>query len=84
MPRSDIHAAWITGFGLEGSAGLSDARLAYWSFSKTIIATCALKLVDAGALDGDTPLDQRRCTRRQLLAHMLGKCLADYACQLLA
>jgi CubicO group peptidase (beta-lactamase class C family) len=76
MPRSDIHAAWITGSGREGSVGASDARFPYWSFTKTIIATCALKLVEAGALDLDAPLDQGGYTLRQLLAHTSG--LPDY------
>lgn len=60
----------------EGGAGPSGARFPYWSFTKTAISICALKLVEAGALNLDTPLNGHPYCLRQLLAHTSG--LPDY------
>jgi len=74
-PR-EFHAAWITASGRTGSAGPSDARFPYWSFTKTIIAASALRLVEDSMLDLDAALDPRGYSLRQLLAHTSG--LPDY------
>lgn len=48
----------------------------WWSFSKTVIATAALVLVDQGKLCLDIPLKGQTFTLRQLLQHTSG--LPDY------
>jgi len=48
----------------------------WWSFTKLVIATAALKLVEKGLLDLDGRLPGRRFTLRQLLQHEAG--LPDY------
>lgn len=76
MSQPNIHSCWITSSGGEGFEGKSDARFPYWSFTKTTIAICALKLVEGGALELDTPLAGERYSLRQLLNHTSG--LPDY------
>lgn len=48
----------------------------WWSFTKTAIAICALRLVEEGALHLDEPVDGREYTLAQLLRHEAG--LPDY------
>jgi len=55
---------------------LDDLPVAWWSFTKTILAAAALALVDAGRLSLDAPLAGRCYTLRQLLQHRAG--LPDY------
>ncbi|MGE3295233.1 MAG: serine hydrolase domain-containing protein [Geminicoccaceae bacterium] len=60
----------------------SQAVVPWWSFTKTLIAACALRLVEQGRLDLDRPLPERPYTLRQLLRHRAGVGnyggLADY------
>jgi CubicO group peptidase (beta-lactamase class C family) len=53
-----------------------DAPLPWWSFTKTVIATAALRLVSQGRLDLDAPVHGRAFSLRQLLRHRAG--LPDY------
>ncbi|WP_119165558.1 serine hydrolase domain-containing protein [Algihabitans albus] len=76
MPEFEVHSHWVTSSGRDGYAGVSDACFPYWSFTKTAIAIATLKLVEAGALDLDAPLDGQAYSLRQLLAHTSG--LPDY------
>ena len=76
MASPELHAHWITASGREGGDGPADARFPYWSFTKTAIAICALKLVEAQALDLDSCLAGHPFTLRQLLRHSSG--LPDY------
>jgi CubicO group peptidase (beta-lactamase class C family) len=76
MTVQAAHSYWITASGREGSSGIVDARFPYWSFTKTVISVCALKLVERGALDLDAKLDGKPYTPRQLLNHTSG--LPDY------
>ena len=48
----------------------------WWSFTKLVIATAALKLVEMGSLNLDRPLPGRAFTLRQILQHEAG--LPDY------
>ncbi|WP_417588557.1 serine hydrolase domain-containing protein [Pararhodobacter oceanensis] len=76
MTAHPVHSYWITRSGRAGSIGSPDARFPYWSFTKTVIAICALKLVERGALDLDENLSGKPYTLRQLLNHSSG--LPDY------
>ncbi len=76
MTGRELHSHWRNASGIEGGDGLHDALFPYWSFTKTAIAICALKLVERGMLALDTPLDRQPYTLRQLLRHSAG--LPDY------
>ncbi len=76
MIERETHAHWIARSGREGCVGAADALFPYWSFTKTAISICALKLAEDGALDLDARLDGEPHTLRQLLAHTSG--LPDY------
>lgn len=81
LPWHAIRASGAEG----GTAG--DLRFPWWSFSKTLLAICALALAEEGALDLDAPLDlpspapmpipMSMPTPRQLIAQTSG--LPDYA-----
>ncbi|WP_353471929.1 serine hydrolase [Salipiger sp. H15] len=57
-------------------SGTGAEILPYWSFTKTALAICALKLVEAGRLELDAPLKDAPYSLRQLLEHSAG--LPDY------
>ncbi|MEP3329171.1 serine hydrolase domain-containing protein [Sedimentitalea sp.] len=76
MSKQEIHTSWIANSGRRGGNAHERARFPYWSFSKTAIAICALKLVEVQALDLDEPLQGHPFTLRQLLGHTSG--LPDY------
>jgi CubicO group peptidase (beta-lactamase class C family) len=63
-PGSRVH--------FSGEAGL----VPWWSFTKTVLATTALRLVETGALALDEPVGGERYTLRHLLRHEAG--LPDY------
>lgn len=48
----------------------------YWSFTKTVIAICALRMVEQGRIAPDAPLAGQDASLRQLLTHTSG--LPDY------
>jgi CubicO group peptidase (beta-lactamase class C family) len=50
----------------------STALVPWWSFTKTLIAACALRLAEQGRLALDVPLGGRPYTTRQLLQHCAG------------
>lgn len=72
-----VHSAWIAGDGSAGSAGSATSLFPWWSFTKTVLAIAALRLVDLGRLDLDTLRPGRPYTLRQLLQHRAG--VPDYA-----
>lgn len=76
MIKQEVHASWIARSGRKGGNDHERARFPYWSFSKTAIAICALKLVEAQALNLDERLKDHPFTLRQLLGHTSG--LPDY------
>ncbi|MDB3935514.1 beta-lactamase family protein [Granulosicoccus sp.] len=76
MNNHEVHAYWIASEGHEGQVGSSDALFPFWSFTKTVISACALKLVEDGSLDLNARLPGEPFSLRQLLAHTSG--LADY------
>lgn len=76
MPDREHHAFRITPEGEEACAGDMAARFPYWSFTKTVIAICALRLADEGVLGLGDRAGAASCTLRQLLTHRSG--LRDY------
>ena len=52
--------------------GSSTAVVPWWSFTKTLIAACALRLVEDGRLALDAPLAAGPYTLRHLLQHRAG------------
>jgi Beta-lactamase class C and other penicillin binding proteins len=74
--KGSIHSFWVAANGRSGGVGEPDLLFPYWSFTKTVIAICALKLVERGKLDLDAPLAGEVFSPRQLLAHTAG--LPDY------
>lgn len=77
MADIDMHSFVLKSSHPAGQAsGDMAALFPYWSFTKTVIALCALKLVEQGDLDLDMHPDGQPYTLRQLLAHTAG--VADY------
>ncbi len=76
METQSISTAWMTMSGRSGGDSPEGARFPYWSFSKTAIAICALKLTDEHLVDLDAPHNGHPFTLRQLLGHSSG--LPDY------
>jgi CubicO group peptidase (beta-lactamase class C family) len=76
MERRRISTAWITISGRIGGNSPEGARLPYWSFSKTAVSICALKLAEKHLVDLDAPHKEHPFTLRQLLGHTSG--LPDY------
>ena len=76
MSAPPMHAHWITASGREGAEGDAEALFPWWSFGKTVIAACALRLVEDGRLELDARCEGGDWTLRQLLAHRAG--LPDY------
>lgn len=77
MQATAVHSFWISTDGNAGAHGDASLLFPYWSFTKTIIAICALKLHEHGVVDLDDRLDGERFTLRQLLNHTSG--LPDYS-----
>lgn len=74
MPQSVFQTAVIKNGNLsESSHGVV---VPWWSFTKTVLATAALRLVVKGDLRLDESVDEQPYTLRQLLQHRSG--LADY------
>lgn len=71
-----FHSFWITASGKTGQSGSHVARFPYWSLTKTALAIVALRLVERGTLDLETPLPDQSYSLRHLLAHTSG--LPDY------
>lgn len=71
-----FHRYCITASGEEWGEGSDTALFPYWSFTKTVIAICALRLSENGVLDLDSPVSDEPFTLRQLLMHISG--LPDY------
>ena len=71
-----FHSAWIGTDGTTGVVGSAAARFPWWSFTKTVLAICAMRLLERGMLDLDSPRPGRTYTLRQLLQHRAG--VPDY------
>jgi CubicO group peptidase (beta-lactamase class C family) len=72
MGERAFHSAWITDDAPMGVAGAAFAVFPWWSFTKTVIAVAAMRLVEAGKLKLDEPRPGKPFTLRQLLTHRSG------------
>lgn len=72
MSGRQYHAAWITDDGKTGEAGAYAALFPWWSYSKTMLAACALRLVERKAVELNTALPGQTYSLRQLLNHTAG------------
>lgn len=75
-PGAGVHSCCIDAAGDETHGSDAGLVFPYWSFTKTVIAACALKLAERGVLALDAPLPGRDFSLRQLLHHASG--LPDY------
>lgn len=74
--QREYHSAWIGSDDRVQSQGDDSALFPWWSFTKTVIAVCALRLVEQGWLTLDERLPGKPYTLRQLLQHRSG--VPDY------
>jgi D-alanyl-D-alanine carboxypeptidase len=74
-PRKSLLTARIGAAG-QPNHHADQARVPWWSFTKTALAAAALKLVARGRLALDDQIEGRRYTLRQLLQHQAG--VPDY------
>jgi CubicO group peptidase (beta-lactamase class C family) len=72
MQTRSFHSAWFLSDGASGSSGAASSVFPWWSFTKTAIAICALRLVEDGQLELDALRPHRPYTLRQLLQHRAG------------
>ncbi|MCV3273087.1 serine hydrolase domain-containing protein [Roseobacter sinensis] len=76
MNSQPIHCHWITTQNRQGGDSPAKGLFPYWSFTKTAISICALKLVEGAHLRLDARLPGQPFSLRQLLQHTSG--LPDY------
>ncbi len=76
MGTRTFHSAWLSHGGPISVSGAADALFPWWSFTKTVLAVAALRLVEAGRLELDAPRPGSPYTLRQLLTHRAG--VANY------
>jgi len=76
VAESEFHSAWMISEGAVGLTGASTALFPWWSFTKTVLAIAALRLVEEGCLSLDDPRPGKPFTLRQLLTHRAG--VPDY------
>ena len=72
MQSDRFHAAWISADGSVSTSGAAEAIFPWWSFTKTVLAIAALRLVEQGRLDLDAPRPGKPYSLRQLLNHRAG------------
>lgn len=72
MGERSFHSAWLTHDALVRVAGAAFALFPWWSFTKTVLAVAAMRLVEAGRLELDAPRPGKPYTLRQLLTHRAG------------
>ncbi|NPD20381.1 serine hydrolase domain-containing protein [Alterinioella nitratireducens] len=69
-------SAWMDRDEGAGGDGPEGALFPWWSFTKTVMSICALRLAEAGALDLEEPLPGRPYSILHLMAHRAG--VRDY------
>ena len=66
------HIAWLRDHDLGGIPKTETALFPWWSFTKTVLAIVALRLVEDGRLELDGKRPGKPYTLRQLLQHRAG------------
>jgi D-alanyl-D-alanine carboxypeptidase len=72
MTTRPFHSAWLLGEGPAAANGAASGRFPWWSFTKTVLAICVLRLAEAGRLQLDARQPGKAFTLRQLLLHRAG------------
>jgi CubicO group peptidase (beta-lactamase class C family) len=72
MRKPSFHSAWLVGDRALSVQGSASGIFPWWSFTKSVLAIAALRLVEAGKLELDTLRPHRPYTLRQLLMHRAG------------
>lgn len=67
-----FHSAWVVDGAPAAGTGATLDPFPWWSFTKTVLAIAALRLVEAGKLELDAPRPHEPYTLRQLLLHRAG------------
>ena len=76
MTTGQIHSAQIRSGGATRLTGCHEAIFPWWSFTKTLIAVAAMRLVEQGKLDLDDRLPHKPYSTRHLMQHRAG--VPDY------
>jgi CubicO group peptidase (beta-lactamase class C family) len=76
MTMGELHSAWINRDGSTRVSGSCSSLFPWWSFTKTVLSICALRLAEDNLLSLDTLRPNRPYTLRQLLQHRAG--VANY------
>jgi CubicO group peptidase (beta-lactamase class C family) len=72
MTDTEFHSVWVKDDGSTGFSGSCSSLFPWWSFTKTILAICSLRLVENNLLNLDTLRATGPYTLRQLLQHRAG------------
>jgi CubicO group peptidase (beta-lactamase class C family) len=72
MEGRSCHSAWLVGDAPVRVAGAAFALFPWWSFTKTVLAVAAMRLVELGRLELDAPRPGKPYTLGQLLTHRSG------------
>lgn len=72
MHQRSFHSAWVLEDEPPTGAGAALDTFPWWSFTKTVLAVAALRLVEAGQLELDELRPGKPFTLRQLLLHRAG------------
>lgn len=72
MERDRFHAAIVENDGTVKVFGSPHSLFPWWSFTKTVLAICALRLTEEGLIDLDDLRPGKPFTLRQLLQHRAG------------
>lgn len=72
MTRRELHSAWIRADGSTGYAGVCRSLFPWWSFTKTVLSICTLRLAEDNLLNLDALRPNAPYTLRQLLQHRAG------------
>lgn len=72
MHEREFHSAWIVGDDPLRTSGAASAMFPWWSFTKTVLAVCVLRLWEQGRLDLYARLPGRPFTPYHLLQNRAG------------
>jgi CubicO group peptidase (beta-lactamase class C family) len=72
MGRDQIYAAIVENDGTEKVLGSASSLFPWWSFTKTVLAICSLRLAEEGLIDLNELRPGQPFTLRQLLQHCAG------------